>query len=49
LTVWEDEETGEVHWHKTEYQDLIKKIFTMERQINQLEQKVKKLSGERNG
>ena len=43
MTVWEDEETGEVHWHKTEYQDLIKKIKDMETKIHTLEQEVYQL------
>jgi len=43
MTVWEDEETGEVHWHKTEYQDLIKKIFQMETDIKKLQQQLELL------
>ena len=40
MTVWEDEDTGEVHWHKSEYQDLIKKITDMETKIYRIEQAI---------
>jgi len=43
MTVWEDEETGEIHWHKTEYADLLQKIHRMETDIMRLKQEVEKL------
>ena len=43
MTVWEDEETGEVHWHKSEYADLIARIFRMETDIMKLKQELEKL------
>jgi hypothetical protein len=45
MTVWEDDDTGEVHWHKSEYQELIKKVMEMETKIYRLEQMVQKLKG----
>ena len=49
MTVWEDDETGEVHWHKSEYQDLIKKVMEMESKIYKLEQRIQKLTGGKSG
>ena len=49
MTVWEDEETGEVHWHKTEYQDLIRRIKDMETRIYKLEQEVYQLKNKVGG
>ena len=49
MTVWEDEDTGEVHWHKTEYQDLIRKIIDMETDIFRLKQQIAKCKCGDNG
>ena len=49
MTVWEDEETGEVHWHKTDYQDLIRKIKDMETDIFRLKQQIAKCKCGDNG
>jgi len=43
MTIWEDDDTGEVHWHKTEYQDLIKKITDMETKIHSIEQAIQQI------
>jgi archaellum component FlaC len=38
--IWEDQMNGEIHWHKTEYEGLLKTINDLKQEIEILKQTI---------